>query len=190
MILDQPHPARRVSGSVLCCRCTPWTWMNRPRWPANCPACAACCTPMAARSATPPGRRGGRPGLVRRVLHVVQGHPKLMELADAAAPTGPARRPTDAAEAAAAAVLEAFFRDGTSGLDATQFLDTLTAWTTTTLAALPEPARLMAQFLARSKTTTGILGRDANWADLRRRLGLTGEPPSRRRCWQRWRPPR
>ena len=88
--------------------------------------------------------------LVRRVLHVVQGHPKLMELADAAA-IDPARLTAqlDAAETAAdGQVLEAFFRDGTTRLDAIQFLGTLAIWTTSTMAALPQPARLMARFLA------------------------------------------
>ena len=89
--------------------------------------------------------------LVRRVLRVVQGHPKLMELADAAATAGPARLTAqlDAAEAAVGGqALEAFFRDGTTALDAAGFLDGLTTWTTTTLRALPGPAQLMAQFLA------------------------------------------
>ena len=56
---------------------------------------------------------------VRRVLRVVQGHPKLMELADAAAAD---RDPLDtqlaaAEKAAAGQGLEAFFRDGSSTLD-------------------------------------------------------------------------
>ena len=66
--------------------------------------------------------------LVRRVLHVVQGHPKLMELADAAATAGPTRLTAqlDAAETAAGGqALDAFFRDGTTTLDAAQFLDAL-----------------------------------------------------------------
>ena len=118
--------------------------------------------------------------LVRRVLHVVQGHPKLMELADAA--TGDLARLTaqlNAAETAASGqALDAFFRDGTTALDAAQFLDTLTTWTTTTLTELPEAARLMAQFLAcieDSDRFSGIV--DANWADLWRRLARPGDPP-------------
>ena len=119
--------------------------------------------------------------LVRRVLHVVQGHPKLMELADAAATAGPARLTAqlDAAETAAGGqVLDAFFRDGTTTLDAAQFLDALTTWTTTTLDGLPAPARLMAQFLAcleEDDRQSWII--DANWADLWRRLSQPGDPP-------------
>jgi tetratricopeptide (TPR) repeat protein len=118
--------------------------------------------------------------LVARVLHVVQGHPKLMELADAAA-TDPARLTAqlDVAETAAGGqALDAFFRDGTTALDTAQFLDALTAWTTTTLDQLPAPARLMAQFLAcieEDDRQSWII--DANWADLWRRLSQPGDPP-------------
>jgi CHAT domain len=118
--------------------------------------------------------------LVRRVLRVVQGHPKLMELADAAAadPAGLSVQLAAAEDAAGGGMLEVFFRDGTSALDAAQFLDTLTAWTTTALAGQAGQARLMAQFLAcaeEADRTTGIV--DANWAGLWRRLGRPGDPP-------------
>ena len=119
--------------------------------------------------------------LIRRVLHVVQGHPKMMELADAAATAGPARLTAqlDTAETAAGGqVLDAFFRDGTTALDAAQFLDALATWTATTLDQLPGPARLMAQFLAcleEDDRQSWII--DANWADLRQRLGQPGGPP-------------
>jgi tetratricopeptide (TPR) repeat protein len=118
--------------------------------------------------------------LVRRVLHVVQGHPKLMELADAAA-ADPARLTTqvDAAETAAGGqALDAFFRDGTTALDAAQFLDALTTWTATTLGQLLGPAQLMAQFLAcleEADRQSWIL--DANWDHLWRRLRQPGDPP-------------
>ena len=122
--------------------------------------------------------------LVRRVLHVVQGHPKLMELADAAAadPARLAAQLTSAEARADGQVLDAFFRDGTTRLDAAQFLDALTAWTTTTLAALsgPGPADGI-QFLAcleDSDRHSAII--DGNWADLWRRLERPGEPPD----WQ------
>jgi tetratricopeptide (TPR) repeat protein len=119
--------------------------------------------------------------LVRRVLRVVQGHPKLMELADATA-ADPARLATQldaAGEAAGGQVLDAFFRDGTTALDATRFLDALTTWTTTTLDALPGPARLMAEFLACTEyddRNTVIV--EANWADLWHRLAQPGDPPA------------
>jgi tetratricopeptide (TPR) repeat protein len=92
---------------------------------------------------------------VRRVLRVVQGHPKLMELADAAAADRD-QLDTQLTEAEAAAVtdarsagsLEAFFRTGESPLAPAQFLGTLSAWTASALAALPPEVRLMAEFTA------------------------------------------
>ena len=118
--------------------------------------------------------------LVRRVLHVVQGHPKLMELADAAA-GDPARLTAQLAAAETAAggqALDMFFRDGVTGLDGAQFLGALTGWTAATLAELPAAARLMAQFLAcleQDDRQSFII--DVNWADLWRRLGQPGDPP-------------
>jgi hypothetical protein len=120
--------------------------------------------------------------LVRRVLHVVQGHPKLMELADAAATAGPTQLTVqlDAAETAASGqVLDAFFRDGATALDGVQFLDTLTTWTAVTLGQLPAPARLMAQILAcleEGDRQPWII--DAIWADLWHRLSQPGDPPN------------
>jgi hypothetical protein len=75
-------------------------------------------------------------------------------------------------------VLDAFFRDGTSALDAAQFLDTLAGWTTATLAALPEPAQLLARLLAcleDDDRQSPILV--AIWDHLWRRLGRPSEPP-------------
>jgi tetratricopeptide (TPR) repeat protein len=118
--------------------------------------------------------------LVRRVLHVVQGHPKLMELADAAA-TDPARLTAqlNAAETAAGGqALDAFFHDGSTSLDAAQFLGALSTWTATTLSGLPAAARLMAQFLACvEQDDRGSWVIDVNWADLWRHLGQPGDPP-------------
>ena len=119
-------------------------------------------------------------GRVVRVMRVVQGHPKLLELADAAAADRDRLDAQLAAaeEAAAGQRLDAFFRDGASALEPDQFLDALTGWTTTALAVLPEPVRLMAQFLACAEDDdrqSGIIG--ANWADLWRRLGCSGDPP-------------
>jgi hypothetical protein len=83
--------------------------------------------------------------LVRRTLTVVQGHPKLLELADAAA-----RHPDQlaahlgAAEAVSdAGRLAAFLTHGDSSLDPDGFLAILTGWTESTLHTLPEPARLL-----------------------------------------------
>jgi tetratricopeptide (TPR) repeat protein len=117
---------------------------------------------------------------VRRVLRVVQGHPKLLELADAAAADRDRLDAQLAAaeQAAAGQGLDAFFRDGTSALGPEEFLDALTGWTTTALAVLPDPARLMAEFLAcaEDEDRTSVIA-DANWADLWRRLERPGDPP-------------
>lgn len=117
---------------------------------------------------------------VRRILRVVQGHPKLLELADAAAAD---RTMLDAqlatAETATAGQgLGAFFRDGTSTLDPDQFLATLTTWTTAALAVLPTSARLLAEFLAcleDADRNSAII--KATWAGLWRRLKRRGDPP-------------
>ena len=79
-------PARAGRAGCWCCRCT------RCRWPRRCagPGAAEPARPAARRCRPGPGRRSAATwrqdrDRVRRVLHVVQGHPKLMELADAAA---------------------------------------------------------------------------------------------------------
>ncbi len=117
---------------------------------------------------------------VYRVLRVVQGHPKLLELADAAAAD---RDQLDAQLAAAEAAdwgqgLDAFFRDGASVLQPDQFLDILSGWTAMALAALPEPARLMAQFvtcLEEGDRQSSVI--KPNWPGLWQRLGRPGDPP-------------
>jgi hypothetical protein len=101
--------------------------------------------------------RGGTadPALGRRVLTLVQGHPKLLELADAAA--ADRTRLTSQLAAAEAAVdgtaLTAFLATGDTALDAAQFLQILTAWTTDATATLPAPARLLLQALCRIEET-------------------------------------
>ncbi len=125
--------------------------------------------------------RGGTadPTLGRRVLTLVQGHPKLLELADAAA--ADRTRLTSQLAAAEAAVdgaaLTAFLATGDTVLDAAQFLQTLTAWTTDATATLPAPARLLLQALCRiEETDRDSVTLDGNWADLWRRLDQSGDP--------------
>ena len=140
---------------------------------------------------------------VLRVLRVVQGHPKLMELADAAAvdrvrldaqlaaaeEAATRRRPDrlDAqpttGEATAgqspSSQLDAFFRDGHTAMEAAQFLDALACWTTGALDALSPEARLMAEFVAcleDGDRQSDIIA--ANWADLWRRLDRPGAAPA------------
>jgi tetratricopeptide (TPR) repeat protein len=117
---------------------------------------------------------------VRRVLHVVQGHPKLLELADAAAADRDRLDAQLAAaeQAAAGDQLDAFFRDGASSLDPERFLAAITTWTSTTLAMLPEAARLLAEFLAcieDDDRQSPVIA--ASWADLWRGLERPGGPP-------------
>ena len=117
---------------------------------------------------------------VRRVLHVVQGHPKLLELADAAA-TDPTRLDAQLAaaeDASSGPALEAFFRDGASTLDPEQFLAALTGWTSTALAVLPPAARLMAEFVAcLEDDDRQVVVIEATWSDLWRQLDRPGDPP-------------
>lgn len=119
--------------------------------------------------------------LVRRVLTVVQGHPKLLELADAAA-EDPETLKEHLAAAETAAVgsggtLTAFFRDGESALDGAQFLDVLEHWTRSTLTTLPAPAALLARVLAcveeNDRWSRPV---EATWNSLCRQLGHD-EPP-------------
>jgi hypothetical protein len=115
--------------------------------------------------------------LVRRVLHVVQGHPKLMELADAAA-ADRARLDAQLAaaeDAASGQGLEAFFRNGDSALDPGQFLEALTVWTVNALDVLTPEARLMAQFVAcleDGDRNADVVG--ATWGNLWQRLDRPG----------------
>jgi tetratricopeptide (TPR) repeat protein len=100
--------------------------------------------------------------LARQVLAVVQGHPKLLELADATAadPHHLAQALTAAGAAGRDAPVQAFFATGTSDLDGTQFLAILQAWTLTALAELPAPARAMAELIAvveDDDRTTGLI---------------------------------
>jgi hypothetical protein len=90
--------------------------------------------------------------LVRRTLEVVQGHPKLLEFANAAAidPAALTAQLETAGRTARAhgAMLTTFFQQGASELDIGQFLAVLAEWTNGALARLPDPARSLAQLLA------------------------------------------
>jgi hypothetical protein len=87
---------------------------------------------------------------VRRVLHLVQGHPKLLELADrAAANPDTLTAQLDTAERASTAQpLAAFLTDGQSSLDSDGFLAVLGEWTTTTMDTLTPESRLLLQLIA------------------------------------------
>lgn len=122
----------------------------------------------------------GAPSLGRCVLTLAQGHPTLLELADAAAAEPPrlAFQLTEVEEAVDGAALAAFLTEGDTRLDAEQLLRTFTAWTITVAATLPAPARLLLQVLCRIEETDrekAILG--VNWAALWQRLDQPGTPP-------------
>ncbi|MHC4917298.1 MAG: CHAT domain-containing protein, partial [Planctomycetota bacterium] len=120
--------------------------------------------------------------LVARTLAVVQGHPKLIELAEGQAgdPEALAAHLERAAAAWAGGEgrLQAFFSQGESPFETEEFLDALDRWTRGLSAALPPAARTLFHFLCaleEGDRQSGIV--EANWADLWRRLGRPGEAP-------------
>ena len=122
--------------------------------------------------------------MVRRVLRVVQGHPKLLELADAAAADrDQLEARLDAAEQAAIQAgdggesLRSFFEHGHSTLDPEGFLNVLTTWTTTTLASLPAASALLLQALCyceEDDRTSAVL--DGIWTSISHRANQLGQP--------------
>ncbi len=90
--------------------------------------------------------------LLQRALTVVQGHPKLLELADAAARTPHLlAQQVQAAEQAMerrGAALAAFLAEGDSALDPDQLLAGLSGWTTAASSTLPAASHLLLQALA------------------------------------------
>jgi hypothetical protein len=119
--------------------------------------------------------------LLQRTLRVVQGHPKLMELADAlAADRAALEQRVVAGEAELATqgeVLDAFFakggaREGESRQPAAQFVQALQGWTAGVLGRLSPAAQLLFTFLCRLEPedrTQRIL--QVNWRDFLTRLG-------------------
>jgi tetratricopeptide (TPR) repeat protein len=124
--------------------------------------------------------------LVRRVLAVVQGHPGLLELADAKA-ADPAVLASSLEEADRAASVEerdrlaAFFEEGTTALPEEHFVRVLADWTNSAAAALPEGPVTLFQLLC-------CLEEPDRWQEIVkhtfpqvwRRLGRTGDPPTLR----------
>jgi tetratricopeptide (TPR) repeat protein len=133
-----------------------------------------------AAQAGQPGPSTADPVLGRGVLTLAQGHPILLELANAAAaqPSRLAFQLAEITEAVAEAPRAAFLTEGHTALDAEQLWQSFTAWTITVAATLPAPARLLLQALCRieenDRNTTVV---EVNWAALWRRLNQPGEPP-------------
>lgn len=121
--------------------------------------------------------------LARRVLDVVQGHPKLLELADAAAadPVALTAHLTATDTALTShdhSAVETFFIRGDSTLDPDGFLTVLAGWAQSTVQTLPAPARLLLQILCaveEDDRTSFVLA--GNWEDMWRRLDQPGDPP-------------
>ncbi len=131
----------------------------------------------------PSGKQaGGQAGvaLVRRVLRVVQGHPKLLELADAQAadPEALRARLAEAERALPGADrLGAFFARGESALAPEQFLETLAGWTRGVAGVLPQGARVLLGVVCAMEDpdrTEPIL--QAAWPQVWQRLGRPGDP--------------
>ena len=126
---------------------------------------------------------GDEPGraLVQQTLRVVQGHPKLLELADGLAADRPALAArVEAAtkdQAGQANVLDAFFAVGIANEGETRqsdadFVRALQGWTAGVADGLTPTARLLFAFLCRLEPDDRrryIL--DANWKDFLTRLG-------------------
>lgn len=120
--------------------------------------------------------------LVARTLAVVQGHSKLIELADGLA-ADPAKLEERLAEAdqtwlAAGTRLQTFFEQGESTVPEQGFLHVLDGWTRASVKALPEPSAVLFHFLcALEEDDRHADVVKANWPDLWRRLDYSGDPP-------------
>jgi tetratricopeptide (TPR) repeat protein len=125
--------------------------------------------------------------LVRRTLEVVQGHPKLLELAEKQASSAEALRAhldrTTGASAAGQARLAAFFAEGETKLDAPEFLQTSGAWTRSITDSLTPEARAFFHFLCcleEGDREAWIVAQV--WPQYWKRLSDVGELPTIESC--------
>jgi tetratricopeptide (TPR) repeat protein len=121
--------------------------------------------------------------LVRRTLALVQGHPKLLELADAVA-ADPAALAAHLAAADQATAeddrdrLVAFFDQGETELAAGHFVRALGDWTRQATTALPGGAALLFGVLCCLEDADRVESVvDAVWPGVLEELGQAGEPP-------------
>lgn len=120
--------------------------------------------------------------LVARTLAVVQGHPKLIELAEGQAddPQALAHQLERAATqwAGGEGALATFFREGASQFTAEDFLKALSGWTRGISGALPPAARTLFHLLCALEEEDRLswILRDT-WTNLWRRLAQPGEAP-------------
>lgn len=113
--------------------------------------------------------------LLKRVLNVVQGHPKLLELSDKLAVHREVLEKqvlkSEKASADHVATLSAFFEIGESKQDESDFVAILKAWTSSISAALPSDARLLLYFLCRMEEgDRTVLAINATWKSFLDRL--------------------
>ena len=123
--------------------------------------------------------------LVVRTLNLVQGHPKLIELAEAQAAdteglSGHLERAAGAwaAQGVGTGELASFFAAGESYIGAERFLCALAGWTDSVVATLPEAARTLFQVLCccedeDRKDFVIVPTRPIIW----KHLALAGDPP-------------
>ena len=119
--------------------------------------------------------------LVSRTLALVQGHPKLIELAEAQA-EDPATLEWQLEKAAEAwgdeRRLSTFFDDGESSEKAEKFLEVLKGWTQSLSATLPQEARTLFHFLCALEEPDRISKIvEMVWPKLWKRLELPGQAP-------------
>jgi tetratricopeptide (TPR) repeat protein len=120
--------------------------------------------------------------LVRRTLSLVQGHPKLIELADAqAADPADLEKYLEGALGAwseAGSHLDRFFEEGESASTAEEFLKVLTRWTQNATRSLPLSSRTLFQFLCSLEDADRLdwIVKDV-WPLLWKDLDLGGDAP-------------
>jgi hypothetical protein len=119
---------------------------------------------------------------LQRILRAAQGHPKLLELADATA-ADPAALQAHLTRAETVGGTDtariAFFRSGQSDQPEDVFVNELRLWTDSVAQNLTPTARLLAQFLARLEDADRTLNVvQSNWEDfLNHVLGKRGKDP-------------
>jgi tetratricopeptide (TPR) repeat protein len=119
--------------------------------------------------------------MMRRTLLLVQGHPKLIELADRLA-ADPRRLSAQLGRADAAqgqGELDAFFHEGETRFAADAFTTVLRGWTAGIAGELPENARTFFYFVCaieEADRESWVL--EANWSDLWKRLGRPEPAPA------------
>jgi hypothetical protein len=133
-------------------------------------------------TATEVGEAAGRE-LVRRTLRLMQGHPKLLELADRLArdPGKLAKQlaQADVEQGAGPGDLDAFFREGETRLGADSFLASLRNWTSGIARTLPGAVQIFFRFLCALEEGDRVsLIIEGNWGDLWRRLGQPEPAPA------------